>query len=409
MAAWGPGAVGGADGRRIFPPHAVLRHALDALRQEQRDRARALLQPVLATAEQAPDACVLADPAPLLRLAQDSSASLDWVAGHLAYEVLVAAGHSAFMRQQEWMARRASLQQEFHALFEEKSPVARLAAVLEKRLDRPVRHIATARMRPGLVAMALYRHEVTLAGRSQPVVLVEKVFTDRRTDQVKAAQQDLLFRAMPAARLLAPAYHGLLREGRFTSSFWAMVEGEALPVSRWDVVVRELLYRYWNEVPASGLKHGMRLARPMLDALRAIAGGEMPAVLAAHLPDAAAVPARVAARLPALEALVAAMPVFVLHDDLHAGNILVDAQGVPTVIDWDRWWLAPIGAGWPLNTPDATPPALSRITWARPLPPGVGPDELMVVARMAAVFRTLRGGRHQQAARHLAAVLGWEG
>lgn len=385
--------------------HAALRGALDALRGDRRAEAWAALAPLLPPHT---GGDIAADPAPLLGMAQESNARLDWIGGLLAYEVLVAAGHARFAKQQDWMARRAALQHDFHAQFEARSSFGRLAEVLGMRLRRPVTAIATTRLRPGLVAMAVYRHAVTLEGEAAPAVLVEKVFGDRRTDAVKVAQKDLLFGAMPAARLRAPRYHGLHREGRFTSVLLDMAEGDPLPLERWDPVVRELLYHFWCEAPPTSLARGLTLARPMLETLRAIAGGREAATLHAALGgmDAAAL---LAGSLPALERLVAAMPVFVLHDDLHAGNILVDAEGVPRLIDWDRWWLAPIGAGWPLLEEDAPPMLPSRITWARPLPFGVDTRELMTVAAMAALYRSMRGGRIAQAAQHLKRVLAWEG
>jgi hypothetical protein len=394
--------------------HRALHAALEALEAGRQEEARAMLAPLVAPLMEPGRAYELADHQPLVTLAEGYNASLDWAGGHLVYQVLVAAGHAGFVDRRDWLAKRVAVQEQFLAHFEGETSLARLGQVLGPRLGGQVRGIKTTRMRPGMVAMALYRHEVTLEGRSSPVVVVEKTFRDRKADIEKLTLQDLLFTTVPPQRLFAPAYYGMLRGGSFGSSFHAMVPGESLPPSRWERTWRELMYYYWSEAPHPRLAAGKKLMRQVMSDLRHVAAGGLRPAMRAHLSDRLrgdGAASAAAARMAAIEAAVAPLPLFVLHDDLHAGNILVDEQGSLSVIDWDRWWLAPIGAGWPVPfTPeDGEAMSLDRITWARPLPAGVGTSQMMLAAALWAWQLATRHEHPKDAARYLERALTWEG
>ncbi len=394
--------------------HRALRTALEALEAGRREEARAVLTPLVAPLLQPGCDDVLADHAALVALAEQYNASLDWAAGHLVYQVLVAAGHAGFADRRDWLAKRVAVQKKFLAHFEGETSMARLGRVLGPRLGGQVIGIQTTRMRPGMVAMALYRHEVTLEGRSRPVVLVEKTFGERRTEIEKLELQDLLFTTVPPQRLFAPAYYGMVRNGPFGSSFHAMIPGETLPLSRWERTWRELMYYYWSEPPHPRLATGKYLMHQIMGDLRYVASGGLRPAVRAHLGDrlrADGAASAAAARMAAIEAALAPLPLFVLHDDLHAGNILVDEQGTPSVIDWDRWWLAPIGAGWPVpfSPEEGEAMSLDRITWARPLPAGVGTSQMMLAAALSAWQLATRHEHPQAAACYLERALAWEG
>jgi len=394
-AGWGIVAILGED------VEAGLTAALASLRGGDRAAASAHLAPLLG---RDPDAC-LRETGPLVALAEELSAATKWRTAHLAYSLLVEAGH----RDQEWIAgrvaERAALQDDFIARFHDTAALERLGAFLAQATGHPVASLATTRMRPGLIGMALFRHDIAFADGAAPLSVVEKVMRSDKRDMRRVRAEALLFDNIDAERLMAPRHFGVLVDGPFTSTFQAFFDGAPLPLDRWMATHDELLYRYWAQVPPASLERGPSLVPVFLDRLRDLVAKVVPPAVEPHLrhyslDDVALILAR---RHDQLAELLQRMPLFVFHDDMHCGNILVGAEGGMTIIDWDNWALAPIGTGWRFYaTDDALPePDPARIGWARTLPPEATGYNMMRMAALWGWHKALRDSKPELAARWL--------
>ncbi len=387
-------------------PHAVLAEALSLLQGGDRAAAEACLAPLLGR----PAGACLSDAAPLVALAEDLSAATRWTTAQLAYALLVEAGH----RDQEWIAKRvaerAQLQDAFIARFEETPPIDRLGAYLSTRIGRPVARLDTTRMRPGLIGMALFRHAITFADGGQGLSVVEKVMRTERRDMRRIRAEYLLFSNVDAAALMAPAHFGTLQAEPFVSSFQEFFDGTPLPIDRWMTTHDELLYRYWAQVPPARLSSGPSLVPIYVDRLKELVAKQLPPGVEKHLrrhsaDDVALVLAR---RFDSIVAQLEAMPLFVFHDDMHCGNILVGGDGAMRIIDWDNWALAPIGTGWRFYATDdvVEEPDPARISWARALPPEVTGYTMLLVAALWGWHKALRDQKPELAARWLEKLVG---
>jgi hypothetical protein len=387
------------------PLHAGLAEALALLRGGDRPGAETRLAGLL----DCPGEHCLAETAPLTTLAEKLSAALRWKEASLAYGLLVEAGH----RGQAWIAERAAeraaVQDAFIAAFEAVPPIDRLRDELSARMGHPVAAIATRRMRPGLVGMAIYRHDVAFADGAPDAAVVEKVMRSDGRDMRRIRTEMQLFAHVAAETLMAPRHYGALESGRFVSNFQAFFDGAPLPIEAWIGTYESLLYRYWALVPPATLGPRPSLVPAYLDHLRDLAAGQVPAAVQGHLRRHSAddVAMIVARRLDDLTTLLRAMPVFVFHDDMHTGNILVGRDGGMTIIDWDSWALAPIGTGWRFYSPeDPMPePDVARIAAARPLPAAVTGPALMLMASLWGWHKALRDRKPELAARWLEKLL----
>ncbi len=386
--------------------HAALADALALLRGGDRAAAAARLAPALGRPVEAWQTdTTLGDAAPLVALAEELSGLSRWKTARLAYELLVEAGHG----DQAWIAgqtaERAALQDAFVARFEATPAMERLAPFLGGVTGHPVAALATTRMRPGLFDMALFRHAITFADGAAAVEVVEKVMRSDKRDRRRTHAEGLLFATMNADWLMAPRHLGTLEDGPFISTFQAFFDGTPLPIDRWMTTHDELLYRYWAKVPPPGLGQGPSLVPVFVDRLKALIARTLPQGVEAQLraysiDDVALILAR---RFDHIVALLDAMPMFVFHDDMHCGNILVGANGGVTIIEWDNWALAPIGTGWRFYaTHDVLPePEVDRIGWARALPPQATGHNMMLMASLWGWHRAVRDRKPELAARWL--------
>jgi hypothetical protein len=341
----------------------------------------------------------------LTEQAEAMTASLDWTNAHLVYEILVASGRARFDWIRDRLAWRAAHLTAFLDRFEKTPAIDRLRDFLEKQLGRPVDRIETARLKPGFVGMAIYRHRIAFADGGPPLAMIEKVLSAEARDTRRVRHEQLLFTSMPAEDLLAPPYYGVLAEGDFVSCFQGFFPGEPLALDLWIATQADLLYRYWMMPPPPKLAKGPFLGPHYLDQLRRIIAKDVPkdvkrALRAVSLDEAAET---LRGRSAAVEAAIVATPVFVFHDDLHCGNILVDGAGGMAIIDWDNWALAPLGTGWCFySTAEEIPPIdIERIRAARVLPPEIGQRELMLMAALWGWNKALRDSKPDLAARWL--------
>ncbi len=384
----------------------ALTEAWALLQAGDRAAAAARLAPVLGRPPEAclPETC-LDDAAPLLAVAEALPAASRWQEAKLAYALLVEAGHRRHGWLVEAMAERAILQDAFIARFEATPVMERLGAFLGARIGRAVAGLATTRMRPGLIGMALFRHDITFADGGPPLSVVEKVMRTEKRDLRRVRAEHLLFAHVEAERLMAPRHFGTLEAEPFVSIFQAFFDGAPLPIERWMATHDELLYRYWALVPPAGLAKAPSLVPVFLDRLKQLAARSLPSGVEPHLraysvDDVALILTR---RFDQIVAVLHAMPLFVFHDDMHCGNILVDAEGSMTIIDWDHWALAPIGTGWRFYVTDESlpEPEVDRIEWARALPPEATGRNLMLMASLWGWHKALRDHKLELAARWL--------
>lgn len=377
----------------------ALGAALDAVRAGEVAAAERLLGDALGT----PPEGLLQDASRLAAIAEERLVEMDWPAAHLLHEILAARGHARFDWLRTRLAWRAAHLEEFRATFEATEPAERLAELLGERIGRKVAAIRSRRMRPGFIGLALIRHDLDFADGGPPLSLVEKVMSSEKRDQRRVNHEHLLFGNMPAERLLAPAYFGAHRQGSFISTFAAFFGGKPLPLERWAATQAELMQHYWAVEPAKKVLRGPNVAQNYRDRLRAIIAGELGEAVTSRLRDVTAEDAShaLARRFTAISDTIEAMPLFVLHDDLHCGNILVDDAGGMTIIDWDNWALAPLGSGWRFYMTDDEVPALdsARLRAARRLPPGITDRDLMLMAALWGHHKAMRDGKHELAAR----------
>ncbi len=386
--------------------HAALADALALLRGGDRAAAAARLAPVLGRQAEAfqPDSC-LSDAAPLVAVAEELSGISRWKTAQLAYELLVEAGHAGQAWSAGQAAERAALQDAFVARFEATPAIERLAPFLGGATGHPVAALDTTRMRPGLFDMALFRHAIAFADGTAGVEVVEKVMRSDKRDIRRAHAEGLLFGTVDADRLMAPRHFGTLEDGPFVSTFRAYFDGTPLPIDRWMTTHDELLYRYWAKAPPPGLAKGPSLVPVFVDRLKELIARTLPAGVEAQLracsiDDVALIVAR---RFDHIVALLDSMPMFVFHDDMHCGNILVGADGGMTIVEWDNWALAPIGTGWRFYATHEVlaEPEVDRIGWARALPPEVTGHNMMLMASLWGWHRALRDQKLELAARWL--------
>lgn len=383
----------------------ALRNALARLRADDKPGAEQSLAAALGPCKGG----WLAASGPLSSRAEAMTAALDWVGAHLVYEILVASGRARFDWIRSRLAWRAAKLPEFRARFEVTPPIDRLRHFLEGQFRRPVARIGTKRMTPGFVGMAIYRHRIDFADGDAPVTLIEKVLSNEARDMRRARHEQLLFTSMPPDQLLAPPYYGLLAEGDFVSCFQGFFPGEPLALDLWIPTQEALLYQYWTMLPSPRLSSGPYLAVNYIDRVRQVIAKDVPkhvrrALRAVSLDEAALTLAR---RFGAIEATIAAMPVFIFHDDLHCGNILVDGAGGMAIIDWDNWSLAPLGTGWCFYSTAETLPEIDipRLRAGRDLPASCGQRELMLMAALWGWHKALRESKAELAARWLERVV----
>ncbi|MGG5811815.1 phosphotransferase family protein [Falsiroseomonas sp. CW058] len=390
-------------GRMDLP---LLRDALEAVRS---DRPEAAAEALGRAFDVEDGAALLHSESRLLALAEERLFASDWPAAHALHEILHALGRTAH----EWLRTRLDWRvrhlPRFRATFEAQPALARLGTVLAARLGRPVTSVASTRLRPGYIGVALFRHEVAFADGGAPLVLIEKVMSDERRDRRRIDHEHLLFTNVPPARLLAPAYFGTVADGPFVSVLSGFAEGDPLPLDRWVATHGELLHHYWAIAPEGALLRGPNVAENYRARLRDVIARQLPREVTDRLRGVTAEDASIALarRFTAISDTIDAMPLFVLHDDLHCGNILVDGQGGMSVIDWDNWALAPLGSGWRFHTTEDEVPApdLARLHAARPLPPGVMPRDILLMAALWGHHKALRDGKHELAARWLEKIL----
>ncbi len=380
---------------------AALAIAVDSLRSDNRAAAEAALAGAFGAA---PAGGWLAATEALAARAQALVEAMDWIAAHRVYEILVQLGHRYFDWHRERLAWRARNQDAFRAQFEAQDPILRLRPFLEEKLGRPISSITTKALKPGYVGMAIYRHRIRFADGDDRLVIIEKVMSDECRDTRRVDAERLLFTIVPPASLLAPPYHGVLPMGSFVSTFQGFSPGAPLPIADWAETYAALLYRYWSVVPSERLTGGPRLAKVYLDRVREVIEKKLPEQVPHYLrttaiDDAALVLSR---SFSSIEERVARMPIFVFHDDLHCGNILVDEAGAMSIIDWDNWALAPIGSGWMFYAMDDPDPIdMERLRAARALPEAVTAEDLMLMAALWGWHKALRDAKYDLAARWL--------
>jgi hypothetical protein len=389
-------------------PTALLEQALAEIGAGRPDGARPLL---LRAFGGAAGADPLAEPARLAALAEQLMVRLDWHEAFLLHEMLRLLGH----RQWEWLrtrlAWRAEHRDEFRATFIDQPVMQRVAPHLAWALRRDVAAIRSQSLRPGFVGMALFRHDVAFADGGPPMRVVEKIMSTETRDRRRVNHEWLLFKHTPTDRLLAPAYFGSKEEGSFISTFAAFCEGRTLPLASWTATHDALMQRYWGIEPKAELLAGPNVAENYRQRLRDIIAGTVPDAVRDNLRhmtlrDASHALAR---RLGAIEDTIAAMPLFILHDDLHSENILVDADQRMTVIDWDNWALAPLGSGWRFYMTDNVPEIdIAPLREARTLPPGIMTRDLMLMAALWGFHKAIRRSEHPLAARWLERIV-WFG
>lgn len=379
---------------------APLHAALERVRAGEIDAAERLLGPALGLAK---PAGLLKGASKLAAIAEERLVAMDWPAAHLLHEILAARGHGRFEWLRSRLAWRVANLEEFRATFEATPPMERLGAVLGERIGRKVAGMRSQRMRPGFIGVALIRHELDFADGGPGLALVEKVMSSEKRDQRRVNHEHLLFGNMPAERLLAPAYLGAQRQGAFISTFAAFFDGQPLALEKWAATQTELMRHYWSVEPAEKVLRGPNVAENYRERLRAIIAGELEQAVVAELRGITAEDAAhaLARRFNAISDTIEAMPLFVLHDDLHCGNILVDDAGRMTIIDWDNWALAPLGSGWRFYMTDEEVPALDSgwLRGARKLPPGITDRDLMLMAALWGHHKAMRDGKSELAAR----------
>jgi hypothetical protein len=398
-----------------MPPSAFAPEHLAALRQAHRlvragalEAAEAMLAPVLPAAREGER--LVRDPAPLVRHVAEATRVQAWRVAQAACDILISAGHPGMKGRGRWLAARAKDEDAFRAQFLDRPALERIGPALSDRLGAPVLAIETTAMPPGEVALALYRHEVTLAGAGRPLSIVEKVYGDRDRDAAKVALQALLFGAMPPAALLAPDWHGTLRDGRFASVLKGFAGRHPLPGARWQAAHAALMLHYWSLAPSAALlaaaPPAVQLRHALQDWVAHVALGQVPQGLRDAMGAEALgrVARTLSRRLPRLREVLDWLPLFVFHGDLHAGNMLLDEAGRLRVIDWDTWALAPVGVGW--HVPDdpgqaPLPIDMAALRAARPRENWQGEAELAIAALAYGSMKAVRRKRWATVARRL--------
>jgi hypothetical protein len=356
-------------------------------------------------------------------------------AWHLArpiYAELAARDRSSrrLLRRADWVCRHADA---FDRLFAAHRHQRRVLQRVAKTFPEAVsveREIGPG----GLNTTASYKHRLLDPHGAIRAILFEKVYIGRTPAGFRRVRA--LHDHTGWSPAFAPAYHGAVRAGPFVSTLHDAIDGSPPPADSWPSVREALLeelcrhpYRprdsarfavvaqvrnIVGQLTGFGKVAGTAWRWPLrgADELPAfVTGRQLRSRLSPHL-DADQLD-RLDAAFKPIKRRLAAQPQFIMHGDLHRTQAHYDTRRSRYVlIDWDRWSLEPLGAGW-LPGPDsltgadtsdgsadwtdgpAIPAALSDLAERQ----GVAPADAMLAAAMWALRQaSTRGDSHN--ARH---------
>lgn len=271
------------------------------------------------------------------------------------------------LRRARWCAAQA---EPFQRYFATPGHTDRILAAVSGRYPAAV-SVRSDPVAQGANSMANYRHRLFDETGHLTGQIFEKVYIGTHPTNLRRVRA-LHERLGPAPRR-TPEFYGEVRIGPFVSSLHRFVAGGPPKPAEWPQVQRSLVLDLWMQQspPPSGRVPAVAATAKLLShqvlgvgtlanttwhwpARRAADGVAMLAQwsplhhLRPHLPPDTI--AELAAAYPEIDRRLRRMPRFVMHQDMHRNQAIYDPETKQyLLIDWDRWSLEPVGAGWPLD------------------------------------------------------------
>lgn len=245
--------------------------------------------------------------------------------------------------------------------------------------------------------------EVSAEGASSASYLV-KIFD--RAQSLAAMQEATLLESMPAGRLPAPVFLGTTRVAEHYCLLFEMPKGRPPTPLEYGRAKLDIVVDCWKCQSPADLVHrfrrthqllGQRLTRFDSERMRLAAHGEQEQDDITRFRD----------MLPHMCDVVDKLPLVISVPDLRAEIVFRLAPGRHVILNWGRWKLEPVGAGWMVisGNLDDLPKWLSKAGAARRDIARVAPEHAQLAALLFELERQLTLQRYRGAIDLLPAIL----
>ena len=158
--------------------------------------------------------------------------------------------------------------------------------------------------------------------------------------------EEYLFKHISRVALHAPEVRARYSDGPFACQICEYGQGKAVDGDRWKGIDSELMTHMWAFKPPKSLIRAFNTSRPTLEG-RLTPGYLERLDVALDRAAEQVVYDELLQKLSGIQAVLAAIPVYIYNPDMIRANVAMKADGTPQVMTWGRWAIEPIGAALP--------------------------------------------------------------
>ena len=228
-----------------------------------------------------------------------------------------------------------------------------------------------------------------------------KLFGRKR--HVAGSHEATLFGSVPVGQLPALAFLGSVPVGEHLCQVFEAVSGDPIPQREFKETEPDLIADCWRcEPPQILVQRYKRSHRPLGQRLEGAPLGRLLVVARSDQRDHVAA---FGAQLPEICRVVNALPLVIHNPDIRTPHVHRLDDGRPVALQWGRWRLEPIGAGWSTSDLDQLPFWLDKAREGRSDLASVAAAHAQLAALMLEADSYLDRERYQSVVEMLPAIL----